>query len=68
MQRRFNIIVPMACPHCRTELLLTLDQVHREQSITCALCGTAIVLRPEDMPAPAEASPDAPAPDTFPEA
>jgi len=68
MQRHFNIIVPMACPHCRTELLLTLDQVHEQRSISCALCGTTIVLRPEDLPAPAEASPAAAAPDAFLEA
>jgi len=52
MQKHFNIFVPMACPHCRTELLLTLDQVHEEKSIRCALCGTTIVLRPEDLPDP----------------
>jgi len=51
MQRRFNVIVPMACPHCRTELLLTLEQLHTERRITCSLCGTTIVLRPEEMPA-----------------
>jgi len=50
VQRHFNIFVPSACPHCRTELLLTLDQIHEERSIRCALCGTVIILRPEDLP------------------
>jgi len=68
MQRQFNIIVPMACPHCRTELLLTLDQVHEQRSITCALCGTTINLRPEEFPAPAATSPVARTPDIFIEA
>ncbi len=58
MQKHFNILVPLACPHCRTELLLTLDQVHEERSIRCALCGTTIVLRPEDLPAPAHHTPE----------
>ncbi|KPJ75424.1 MAG: hypothetical protein AMK72_10175 [Planctomycetes bacterium SM23_25] len=58
MQRHFNIFVPLACPHCRTELLLTLDQVHEEKSICCALCGTTIVLRPEDLPVPAHQTPE----------
>jgi len=68
MQRHFNIIVPMACPHCRTELLLTLDQVHEERSIRCSLCGTTIILRSEDLPASAAASPAARTPDAFLEA
>jgi len=68
MQRHFNVIVPMACPHCRTELLLTLDQVHEQQSIRCALCGTTIILRPEELSASAAASPAAPAPTVFLEA
>jgi len=59
MQRHFNIFVPMACPHCRTELLLTLDQIHEEKSIRCALCGTSIVLRAEDLPAPHHEAPEA---------
>ena len=67
MQRHFNIIVPTACPHCRTELLLTLDQVHEERSIRCTLCGTTIVLRTQDLPAPA-AHPAAAMPDAFLEA
>ncbi len=68
MQRRFNIIVPMACPHCRTELLLTLDQVHEERCIRCSLCGTTIILRPEELPASAATSPAARAPGVFLEA
>lgn len=59
MQRRFNIFVPLACPHCRTELLLTLDQIHEEKSIRCALCGTTIVLRPEGLPTPNHEAPEA---------
>ena len=58
MQRRFNIFIPLACPHCRRELLLTLDQVHEEKSVRCALCGTTIVLQPEDPPAPAHHAPE----------
>ncbi len=68
MQRHFNVIVPLACPHCRTELLLTLDEVHEQRSISCALCGTTILLRPEDLPAPAANPPAATAPDVFLEA
>lgn len=62
MQRHFNIIVPMACPHCRTELLLTLEQVHAERSIRCSLCGTTIILRPEELPG-ADLPPKADPPD-----
>ena len=57
MQRRFNVFIPSACPHCRTEILLTLDQVHEEKSIRCALCGTTIVLRPDDLPVPPRHAP-----------
>ena len=53
MQRRFNIFIPLACPQCLTELLLTLDQIHEERSVRCSLCGTTIVLRPEVMLTPA---------------
>ena len=68
MQRHFNVIVPMACPHCRTELLLTLDEVREQRSVTCALCGTTIVLRPEDLSAPPTTDPVEPMPDAFLEA
>ncbi|MBL7140264.1 MAG: hypothetical protein ISS74_05075 [Planctomycetes bacterium] len=64
MQRHFNILVPSACPHCRTELLLTLDQIHAERSIRCSLCGTTIILRPENLPAAAK-PPVAAHPDVF---
>jgi predicted Zn finger-like uncharacterized protein len=62
MQRRFNILVPLACPQCLTELVLTLDQIHEERSVRCSRCGATIILRPEFMPPPAT---QAPSPTTF---
>jgi len=52
MRRAFNVIVPTACPHCRTELLLTLEMFHEERTIRCSLCGTTIRLRPEALSVP----------------
>jgi predicted Zn finger-like uncharacterized protein len=58
MQKRFNILVPLACPHCLAELMLTLDQVQQEESVRCTSCGTTIDLNiemclpPEALPAP----------------
>ena len=68
MQRHFNVFVPMACPHCRTELILTLDEVQEQRSVSCALCGTTILLRPEDLPAPSAGPPADGMPDIFLEA
>jgi predicted Zn finger-like uncharacterized protein len=50
MQRRFNILVPLSCPHCQAELMSTLDQLQREESVRCAWCGTTIELRNEPPP------------------
>ncbi|HUU11840.1 MAG TPA: hypothetical protein VM431_15045 [Phycisphaerae bacterium] len=58
MQQHFNVFIPLACPHCRTELLLTLDQVHEERSIQCSMCGTTIVLRSDGLPMPPARTPE----------
>jgi len=52
MARHFNMLVPLACPHCLTELLVTLEQVQDEESVQCARCGTVVALQPEDLPVP----------------
>ncbi|MBM4018414.1 MAG: hypothetical protein FJ288_08840 [Planctomycetes bacterium] len=52
MQRRLNLTIPLACPHCLAELLMTLDDLQRETSIRCPECRTAFDLRPEDLPMP----------------
>jgi predicted Zn finger-like uncharacterized protein len=52
MQKRFNILVPLACPHCLAELMPTLDQVQQEESVRCASCGTTVDLHVEMRPPP----------------
>lgn len=49
MQRRVNILVPVACPHCECELTVTLEQVHEEEVVWCARCRTVVQLRPEAL-------------------
>jgi transcription elongation factor Elf1 len=51
MQRRVNVTIPLACPHCLAELLVTLDDIQQEATLQCDRCGTAIELRPERLPA-----------------
>ena len=53
MQKRFNILVPLACPHCQAELLTTLDQVQQELFVRCTGCGTTIEFPNEALPPPA---------------
>jgi transcription elongation factor Elf1 len=54
MQRHVNVTIPLACPHCLTELLATLDDVQQEQTIRCSACGTDVELRAKDhLPLPA---------------
>ena len=52
MDVHFNLFIPMACPHCLTELMPTLDAIHDEDTIQCTRCGTTIELRLEDLPIP----------------
>ena len=51
MQRRANVTIPLACPHCLEELLVTLDCLQPEATLQCDRCGTPIELRPERLPA-----------------
>jgi len=54
MQRQCNVLAALACPVCRDELLLTLDQVHEESAIRCPSCGTTVPLRDgAEVPPPA---------------
>jgi transcription elongation factor Elf1 len=52
MQEHVNLTIPLACPHCLAELLTTLDEVEAKAIIECAVCRTAVELRPEDLPLP----------------
>jgi len=52
MQRRINLTIPLACPHCLAEILASLDQVEAQATIECSLCRTTIELRPEDVAVP----------------
>jgi transcription elongation factor Elf1 len=48
MQRRFNVTVLLACPHCLAEIMTTCDEVQEEQTILCCECGTKVELKPEE--------------------
>jgi transcription elongation factor Elf1 len=52
MQRHFNVTFPLACPHCLTEILATLDEVQEQRSIQCSSCGTDVELKAEDLALP----------------
>ena len=52
MQKRVNVTIPLACPHCLAELLTTLDEDHAQATIQCSTCRTAVELRPEDLHLP----------------
>ena len=52
MPRHINLTIPLACPHCRTEIPATLDDVQEGATIECSACRTAIDLRPENLPMP----------------
>ena len=47
MQRRVNILVPFACPHCDSEMTVTLDQIQEAKFVWCARCNTMVSLREE---------------------
>jgi hypothetical protein len=49
MQKRVNVIVPLACPHCRAEIYTTLDDVHQKPRLQCCECGTDVELEAEDL-------------------
>ena len=51
MQKRLNLTIPLACPHCLAEMLTTLDEVRQESTIRCAACGTSVELHPDSLPA-----------------
>ena len=52
MQRHFNVTFPLACPHCLTEMLASLDDVQAERTIRCSECGTPVELQAEDLALP----------------
>ena len=52
MKGHLNMTIPLSCPHCRAELLTTLDNVLQEVAIQCLQCGTRVDLRSEDLPTP----------------
>ena len=49
MQRRVNVLVPFACPHCGSEMTVTLDQIQEEESVWCARCNTMVSLHQEAL-------------------
>jgi hypothetical protein len=53
MQKRFNVTVLLACPHCLAEIATTHDEVQEEQSINCCERGTRFEPKPEEMILPA---------------
>jgi predicted Zn finger-like uncharacterized protein len=53
MQKRVNVTVPLACPHCLTEIFISLDDVRAEPRLQCSRCGTDVELKAEDMVLPA---------------
>jgi uncharacterized Zn finger protein len=52
MSKPINVTIPLACPHCLTELLTTYEDVQQEATIHCAECGTLVELTPEKLPLP----------------
>ncbi len=52
MQKYFNVTFPLACPHCLTEMLATLDNVQQQRTIQCSECGTPVELKPEELALP----------------
>ena len=52
MQRRANVCVTLACPQCRGELVVTLDQVHDEHTVRCPTCGLPVELEAADLGIP----------------
>jgi transcription elongation factor Elf1 len=52
MQRRLNLTIPLACPHCLAELLATLDDLQQQANVRCPECGTVVELHPENVPMP----------------
>ena len=49
MQRRVNVSATLACPQCRGELVVTLEQVQEEHVVHCPSCGLPVTLEPEDL-------------------
>jgi len=52
MQQRLNLTAILACPHCRSELVVTLDQVHEEHVVRCHNCGLPVELEAEQLGPP----------------
>jgi len=52
MQRHVNVSLTLACPRCRSELVVTLDQIHEQHEVRCAFCRTPVPLEPEDLALP----------------
>ena len=48
MQKRFNVSIPLACPHCLIELVTTMEDIEQQQTMTCSACGTHFELKPEE--------------------
>ena len=57
MQKRFDILLTLACPCCEAEFVFTLDQVHDGEAIRCSTCHTLVDLEPECLALPALLSP-----------
>ena len=47
MQKRFDILLTLACPCCEAEFVVTLDQVHNGEAIRCSTCRTLVSLECE---------------------
>jgi transcription elongation factor Elf1 len=58
MQRHFNVTFPLACPHCLSEILITLDEVGEQRSIQCSSCGTDVELQAENLILPSMIHPE----------
>jgi transcription elongation factor Elf1 len=52
MQRHVNVSLTLACPRCRGELVVTLDQIHEQHEVRCAFCRARVPLEPEDLAPP----------------
>lgn len=52
MQRHVDVHLTLTCPHCRSELVVTMDQVHEQHEVRCAFCRLPVRLEPEDLAVP----------------
>jgi len=52
MQKRFDILLTLACPCCEAECVVTLGQVHDGEAVRCSTCRTLVSLEPECLAVP----------------